>query len=592
MSEQAQESETLTIISYNSTGFNQQRANFICDIIDQNDRENTIVAIQEHFIFEKNLSKIENLLPNDLVIFSIGSFKDCSRIKRGRGKGGLSLIWHRSIDHNISRIKVNNDRIQCIMIELPACKLLLVNVYFPTDTQTVNFNEQDLLGCIASIENILENNVFDQAILCGDFNCDFSRNTRFVETVTEFMNNQSFSDAWSYFPDVEFSYSDPSDQYFSLVDHFLLDNAVSDCVVRAGVTHRGDNVSGHSPIFLVLDVGMLPKKIQPNFVKYPKQNWRKATLQDKFEYKQVLDNSLSNLVIPQECLECRDVKCKDENHRIALDDYILEILDSIEESTKQKIPYSNASSESASKASRRKIIPGWTELVQPHKDEANFWYATWRSAGKPRHGNLYDNMRFYRNRFRYAKRRCENAAAAVSRDRFIESCLLGDKDLFKELKKFKGTQQKIVSRMDGKTDPVSIADHLKGLYENLYNRTGTEEPLKNLFDHVDETISQHDLEAVDKVTPDLIKSIVKEKIKTGKSDPEFDLTTDNLKNAPDSLFQHLAKFFRAVLIHGYINISLLICAIILLIKDQRGATDDSGNYRGIALSSIILKVFD
>ena len=116
--------------------------------------------------------------------------------------------------------------------------------------------------------------------------------------------------------------------------------------------------------------------------------------------------------------------------------------------------------------------------------------------------------------------------------------------------------------------------------------------MKNLFDHVDENISQHDLEAVDKVTPDLIKTIVKEKIKTGKSDPEFDLTTDNLKNAPDILFHHLAKFFRAVLIHGYINISLLICAIILLIKDQRGATDDSGNYRGIALSSIILKVFD
>ena len=197
-------------------------------------------------------------------------------------------------------------------------------------------------------------------------------------------------------------------------------------------------------------------------------------------------------------------------------------------------------------------------------------------------------MRFYRNRFRYAKRRCENAAVAVSRHKFLESCLLGDKDLFKELKKFKRTPQKIVSRVDGKTDPVSIADHLKGLFENLYNRTGTDEPLKNLFDDVDGSVSQHDLEVVDKVTPALIKKIVKERIKTGKSDPECDLTTDNLKNAPDNLFLHLANFFQAVLIHGYINISLLICAIIMLIKDQRGATDDSGNYRGIALSSMCL----
>ena len=77
-----------------------------------------------------------------------------------------------------------------------------------------------------------------------------------------------------------------------------------------------------------------------------------------------------------------------------------------------------------------------------------------------------------------------------------------------------------------------------------------------------------------------------------KSDPEYDLTTDNLKNAPYSLFIHLANFFRAILIHGTVNVSLLICAIILLIKNQRGATDDSNNYRGIALSSILLKVFD
>ena len=88
--------------------------------------------------------------------------------------------------------------------------------------------------------------------------------------------------------------------------------------------------------------------------------------------------------------------------------------------------------------------------------------------------------------------------------------------MFKELKKFKGTPQKIASRIDGKTDPDSIADHLKGLFENLYNRTGTDEPLKNLFDEVDLVVSNHELNEVDKVTPDLIKKIVKEKIKTGK----------------------------------------------------------------------------
>ena len=201
-------------------------------------------------------------------------------------------------------------------------------------------------------------------------------------------------------------------------------------------------------------------------------------------------------------------------------------------------------------------------------------------------------MRFHKNQFRYAKRKCINASKVISRDRFIESCLAGDCNLFKELKKFKGTPQKTVSKIDGFTDPVTITEHLKGIYEKLYNRTGTSEPLENLYDEVDTKVTEDDLVYVDKVTPELIKKIIKEKIKSGKNDPEFDLTTDNLKNASNILFTHLAAFFRAILVHGHISISLLICAIILLIKNTRGPTDDSGNYRGIALSSIILKVFD
>ena len=129
---------------------------------------------------------------------------------------------------------------------------------------------------------------------------------------------------------------------------------------------------------------------------------------------------------------------------------------------------------------------------------------------------------------------------------------------------------------------------MKEKYKNLYNRTGTKEPLEKLLNEVSSDIKDQDIIEVDKITPILIQKIIKEKIKPGKSDPEYDLTTDNLKNAPFALFEHLSNFFQGVLVHGSINSSLLICAILLLIKDKRGATDDSNNYRGIALSSILL----
>ena len=101
-----------------------------------------------------------------------------------------------------------------------------------------------------------------------------------------------------------------------------------------------------------------------------------------------------------------------------------------------------------------------------------------------------------------------------------------------------------------------------------------------------------DLDLVDKVNGSLIKRIVKEKLKSSKTDPEFDITTDALKNSPDCLYNSIASILRSMLIHGHVTLELLVCAIIPLIKDKNGKDDDSSNYRGIALSSLLLKIFD
>ena len=57
-------------------------------------------------------------------------------------------------------------------------------------------------------------------------------------------------------------------------------------------------------------------------------------------------------------------------------------------------------------------------------------------------------------------------------------------------------------------------------------------------------------------------------------------------------FVHLAELFRSYLFHGYICHDLIICALTPIIKDSNGDVSSSKNYRGIAISSLILKVFD
>ena len=59
---------------------------------------------------------------------------------------------------------------------------------------------------------------------------------------------------------------------------------------------------------------------------------------------------------------------------------------------------------------------------------------------------------------------------------------------------------------------------------------------------------------------------------------------------PDlSLFQHLANMIK---IHRHARKLLLLATTLPLIKDKLGDAENSDSYRSIALSSVILKVFD
>ena len=66
-------------LSYNSTGFNSQRADFLTDFTQVLGMNRCLVSIQEHFIMKRNLTKIESLLPSDYVVYSVAAFKDCDK---------------------------------------------------------------------------------------------------------------------------------------------------------------------------------------------------------------------------------------------------------------------------------------------------------------------------------------------------------------------------------------------------------------------------------------------------------------------------------------------------------------------------------
>ena len=68
--------------------------------------------------------------------------------------------------------------------------------------------------------------------------------------------------------------------------------------------------------------------------------------------------------------------------------------------------------------------------------------------------------------------------------------------------------------------------------------------------------------------------------------------SEALINAPEELFEKLAELFRAYIIHNDFSADILACAFVRLLKGALKDDTKSDNYRAIAISSLILKVFD
>ena len=81
-------------------------------------------------------------------------------------------------------------------------------------------------------------------------------------------------------------------------------------------------------------------------------------------------------------------------------------------------------------------------------------------------------------------------------------------------------------------------------------------------------------------------------LKSNRNYPLFIFNSDCLKNAPLPVFEHLKYIIKSFPIHSHVSNALLLATLIPIPKDKMGDLTSSNNYISIALSSLILKIFD
>ena len=114
-----------------------------------------------------------------------------------------------------------SSRIQAQILHFGGYKLIWINCYFPTDPQTVQFDDNELVAAQNEIESILDNNLFDDCIVGGDFNFDSSRNSGFSNSMTNFLSRLGLLSVWTKFQ-AGFTHLHVDSKSSSTIDHFFL----------------------------------------------------------------------------------------------------------------------------------------------------------------------------------------------------------------------------------------------------------------------------------------------------------------------------------------------------------------------------------
>ena len=211
-------------------------------------------------------------------------------------------------------------------------------------------------------------------------------------------------------------------------------------------------------------------------------------------------------------------------------------------------------------------------------------------------------MRTTRSRYHYAIRYVKKNEEIMRKEAMAQSISENNsRDLWKKVHKVRDKSKVNSQCMDDVTGNENIAELFADKYKVLYNSVcSNNDVLKELL-----TVNNTDIESLCSHPIDEVHSLVQnhthcitvphvqvaiKKLKAAKSDCTDHLVSDHFINGTDRLFTLISLLFTCMLSHGVSPLGLLCSTMVPVPKDKRGSKSD--NYRAIAISSILGKLFD
>ena len=579
----------ITFCSYNVNNYDVIKYDAIKDAF----QKSTFLLLQETWQSENEFIRKFKLDFPDSECISVNKM-DLNQIRPGRPYGGVSICYHSNISCKVETIITSCKSICAKKINLNNISILLINVYMPCSDNRDTLDEYSAI--LQEISSICIKSATQFIIIGGDWNADPIRKDGRTKLFTEFIANENLMNALDLnIANVPYTHESSRQDGWppttSTIDHFLISPNLKNTVSCYETMFLHNNFSDHHPLMLKLNIDVKFHETYEREFK-PGVAWHKCNDVNINAYKCTLDQLLLGIDPQNEALKCRNFKCK--RHTEYIQTLHNKIIECCCEASKKCLPHTSLKNN----VNGSKKVPGWNEYVKEHAENAKFWHDIWIQRGKPRQGDIAKLRRETKLRYHYAIRYVKKENIRLRNIKMAEAISENnDRQLWNEVKKMSGTNNKLPTVMDGLNSIEQISNIFSTKYDSLYNSVGfCTHDMSRLSNDIEERIDSGCPSNDNLSNHSHIITVyeVKEAINRLKSDKkeENSLYSNHFKSGSDRLFVILTLLFNCMLIHGIAPDELLLGTMIPLIKDNRGNKQCSDNYRSLTIGTGLSKLLD
>ena len=542
------------------------------------------IFIQEHWLLPFDLGILNNI-HNSFLSTGQSAVDISTKVLVGRPYGGTAILYNAAFAGSVTVVDTFDSRLTAVKFNSNLGPILLVCVYLPCDTGDQDCLEAYIDTC-CKINSIFDDTDVVHAIIAGDFNCQVG--TRFHDVFSQCVETSKLvitdmkrlSNVCTY-------YSDDGSRS-SWIDHVLCSPVVDRLVQSIDILPQFIS-SDHKPLLITFD-GITTEVSNTNSTldntgSRIMPNWSKADNASLILYDHVLSDALSRVNIPVSLLREDTIDPNDATSTLAIDDYYNKIVTCIEKATQLCIPHTLHGSDY-----NDCFVAGWNDVVKDKHCAARAAYLDWVTAGKPRQGPLFTFMARTRASFKYALRYCRHHEDMLRADICAKN--LSNREYRAFWKNINNCNNnaatKHASEVNGCSGESNIADMWRNHFEKLYNSV-RDEKSKALF-----------YEQLAKNTDNINQFVIRmselsdciNKQKRGKAVGLDGIASEAYIHGGTKLHVHLCVLFNLFLKATYIPSFMMQAMIIPLVKCKTGCLSDVNNYRAIAISTALSKIFE